>query len=162
MKKDKLYVCGSLALFAWIAMTYFLFVHRPQEGRVAIERDTGRLAELNSLKSRMSNFEFKLKENIDQNGAFLRQLQEILLQSRNSNSKPKSDKISSKTKEEKNSLTDAEIKTDEKIVIPVLMFACNRVTINRALDNLLKIRKDKDKFPIIVSQVNHNNIPNQI
>jgi hypothetical protein len=162
MKKDKLYVCGSLALFAWIAMTYFLFVHRPQEGRVAIGGDTGRLAELNSLKSRMSNFEFKLKENIDQNGAFLRQLQEILLQSRNSNSKPKSDKISSKTKEEKISLTDAEIKTDEKIVIPVLMFACNRVTINRALDNLLKIRKDKDKFPIIVSQVNHNIIPNQI
>jgi hypothetical protein len=42
---------------------------------------------------------------------------------------------------------------EEKVVIPVLMFACNRVTVNRALDNLLKIRKDAAKFPVIVSQV---------
>jgi hypothetical protein len=43
--------------------------------------------------------------------------------------------------------------SEEKVVIPVLMFACNRVTVNRALDNLLKIRKDAEKFPVIVSQV---------
>ena len=146
MKKDKLYVCGSLALVAWIAMTYFLFVHRPHEGRVAIGA-TGHLAELNSLKSRMSNFEFKLKENIDQNSAFLRQLQDILVQSKNSKKK-----IGSNPKEKVSSKV-IESPADDKIVIPVLMFACNRVSINRALDNLLKIRKDKEKFPIIVSQV---------
>ena len=39
------------------------------------------------------------------------------------------------------------------MVIPVLMFACNRVTVAKALDSLLSYRTDPVKFPIIVSQV---------
>jgi len=39
-----------------------------------------------------------------------------------------------------------------KPVIPVLLFACNRVTVNKALDLLLVYRTDKEQFPIIVSQ----------
>lgn len=39
--------------------------------------------------------------------------------------------------------------------IPVLVFACNRVTVTRCLDNLLQHRPDPDYFPIIVSQVNY-------
>ena len=38
-------------------------------------------------------------------------------------------------------------------MIPVLMFACNRVTVAKALDSLLSYRTDPAKFPIIVSQV---------
>lgn len=37
--------------------------------------------------------------------------------------------------------------------IPVLVFACNRVTVTRCLDNLIRYRPDPDRFPIIVSQV---------
>lgn len=37
--------------------------------------------------------------------------------------------------------------------LPVLVFACNRVTVTRCLDNLLRHRPDPDQFPIIVSQV---------
>lgn len=37
--------------------------------------------------------------------------------------------------------------------IPVLVFACNRVTVSRCLDSLLQYRPDPDLFPIIVSQV---------
>lgn len=37
--------------------------------------------------------------------------------------------------------------------LPVLVFACNRVSITRCLDKLLQYRPDPDKFPIIVSQV---------
>lgn len=37
--------------------------------------------------------------------------------------------------------------------LPVLVFACNRVSITRCLDRLLQYRPDPDKFPIIVSQV---------
>lgn len=37
--------------------------------------------------------------------------------------------------------------------IPVLVFACNRVTVTRCLDSLLQYRPDPDLFPIIVSQV---------
>lgn len=37
-------------------------------------------------------------------------------------------------------------------VIPVLVFACNRPSISKCLDNLVQYRPNKDQFPIIVSQ----------
>ena len=37
-------------------------------------------------------------------------------------------------------------------VIAVLVFACNRVTVSRHLDQLLRHRPDPARFPIIVSQ----------
>jgi len=40
----------------------------------------------------------------------------------------------------------------EKPVIPVLLFSCNRVSVNRALDLLLAHRPNKELYPIIVSQ----------
>jgi len=40
----------------------------------------------------------------------------------------------------------------EKPVIPILLFACNRVTVNKALDLLIAYRPDKEQFPIIVTQ----------
>ena len=47
--------------------------------------------------------------------------------------------------------------SDSPVVIPILMFACNRPTVRKALDPLLEYRgQDPErikKFPIIVSQV---------
>lgn len=40
-----------------------------------------------------------------------------------------------------------------KPVIPVIVFACNRISISRSLDSLIKYRPDREQFPIIVSQV---------
>ncbi|XP_013415077.1 alpha-1,3-mannosyl-glycoprotein 2-beta-N-acetylglucosaminyltransferase isoform X2 [Lingula anatina] len=37
-------------------------------------------------------------------------------------------------------------------VIPVLVFACNRITVKQNLDQLLKYRPSAEKYPIIVSQ----------
>lgn len=37
--------------------------------------------------------------------------------------------------------------------LPILVFACNRVSVNKCLDKLIEYRPDPDKFPIIVSQV---------
>lgn len=39
-------------------------------------------------------------------------------------------------------------------VIPVLVFACNRISVRKCLDNLIEYRPNADQFPIIVSQVN--------
>lgn len=44
------------------------------------------------------------------------------------------------------------ITSDNQPVIPVLVFACNRVTINKCLDNLIEFRPSSEQFPIIVSQ----------
>ena len=155
MKKDKLYIFGSLALFAWISMTYFLFVHKPNslEGRGA--GGSSRTLELDSLKTRLSNFEERLKENLDYNSAFLKQLQDILV-SKTPNVKPKvvnAIKDKSSPSPPGDSSTPKIVTNNTTTVIPVLMFACNRVTIRKSLDLLLGIRKDPKKFPIIVSQV---------
>ncbi len=150
MKKDKLYLFGTLALFAWISMTYFLFVHRPKS--VESSGSDRRLSELNALKSRMTNFEFKLKESLAENSAFLKQVQDLL-----SHKNPPKDTLKDKAKDVVANVVDkkrvVKEKEDFSNVIPVLMFACNRVTVSKSLDNLLKIRKDEKKFPIIVSQV---------
>lgn len=44
------------------------------------------------------------------------------------------------------------VTSDNQPVIPVLVFACNRVTVNKCLDNLLAYRPSAEQFPIIVSQ----------
>ena len=42
----------------------------------------------------------------------------------------------------------------DDVVMPVLMFACNRVTVSKAVDLILKYRGgNRKKFPLIVSQV---------
>ncbi|CAH1963516.1 unnamed protein product [Acanthoscelides obtectus] len=41
----------------------------------------------------------------------------------------------------------------QEVKLPILVFACNRITVSRCLDKLLKYRPDPDQFPIIVSQV---------
>ncbi|XP_060073454.1 alpha-1,3-mannosyl-glycoprotein 2-beta-N-acetylglucosaminyltransferase-like [Ylistrum balloti] len=39
-----------------------------------------------------------------------------------------------------------------KVVLPVLLIACDRVTVNRSLNQLIRLRTTKEQFPIIVSQ----------
>nr|SVE88648.1 EOG090X06K9 [Daphnia sinensis]SVE89273.1 EOG090X06K9 [Daphnia sinensis]SVE89893.1 EOG090X06K9 [Daphnia sinensis]SVE91149.1 EOG090X06K9 [Daphnia sinensis]SVE91774.1 EOG090X06K9 [Daphnia sinensis] len=41
---------------------------------------------------------------------------------------------------------------EKSVILPVLVFSCNRPDIRRSLDGLLKYRPDAKKFPIIVSQ----------
>lgn len=38
-------------------------------------------------------------------------------------------------------------------VIPILVFACNRISVRHCLDNLVQYRPNANQFPIIVSQV---------
>lgn len=45
-------------------------------------------------------------------------------------------------------------KTFSGPVIPILVFACNRVSVRKCLDNLIEYRPNVNQFPIIVSQVN--------
>jgi len=57
---------------------------------------------------------------------------------------------------------DIEI-VNNRAVIPVLLFSCNRVTVTRALDLLISYRPDKQQFPIIVTQdCNHEETRNVI
>ncbi|XP_062873331.1 alpha-1,3-mannosyl-glycoprotein 2-beta-N-acetylglucosaminyltransferase a [Trichomycterus rosablanca] len=44
------------------------------------------------------------------------------------------------------------VKKQRSVVIPILVIACNRVTVKRCLDKLLEYRPSAEHFPIIVSQ----------
>ena len=52
----------------------------------------------------------------------------------------------------------------DRPVIPILVIACNRVSISRSLDLLIKYRPNREQFPIVVSQVlstsSHTRNPN--
>ena len=165
MRKDTLYIFGSLALFAWVAMTYFLFVHRPNHSVSDLQR-----SRLESLQDRVHTFEVRLNESLEANQLFLAKIKEAVEQrlSDKAFSSPTSSSSTSAAKSsEKGKPIDGPVKSepvsektskvseavDQNEVIPVVMFACNRVTVNLALDSLLKARKDPKKFPIIVSQV---------
>jgi hypothetical protein len=168
MRKDTLYAFGSLAVFAWVAMTYFLFVHRPHISLEEIRR-----TRIVALKDRAQDFEVKLNGSIEESSILLARVKDIAelkntphknlgqiepakktIQESNLEKKIDKDLIND-VQEPVVEVHDKEVAAvdDLSAVIPVLMFACNRVTVNIALDSLLKARKDSIKFPIIVSQV---------
>ena len=179
MRKDQLYAFGSLTLLVWISMTYFLFVHRPNAGavrrRLGLSGDGSSLS-LESLAKRIDGFEIQLKQSENENNVLLEALRQAVKESReNKKSKNKIVAVSGSNNNNKGQQAKSreievlEIKSDvhkevvvdhdsnsasSNVVIAVLMFACNRVTVRKALDSLLAYRKDKIKFPIVVSQVN--------
>ncbi|XP_055603451.1 alpha-1,3-mannosyl-glycoprotein 2-beta-N-acetylglucosaminyltransferase [Uranotaenia lowii] len=61
-------------------------------------------------------------------------------------SKPEAEMILSKFQQK---YVDDDVK---RPVIPVLVFACNRPSVNKCLDDLIRYRPRSDQFPIIVSQ----------
>lgn len=155
MRKDKLYAIGSLALFVWISMTYFLFVHRPN-GEAVRRRLVGLTDKetvqnsLNSFRIKIEDFEQRLKRNSDENNQLLQTLLEAVKESRRQNDEENSAR--KRIQENSGNESDQKVAHQSSLVIAVLMFACNRVTVSKALDSLLEYRKDKNKFPIIVSQ----------
>lgn len=56
-----------------------------------------------------------------------------------------------------NSLDEKDYHSFNGPIIPVLVFACNRISISKCLDNLIEYRPNSLQFPIIVSQVSISN-----
>jgi len=153
-------------------MTYFLFVHRPNAG--AVKRRLGLSADgssltIESLAKRIDGFEIQLKQSADENNVLLEALRQAVKESRENKKRKIANDNSNNDKGQQaksREIAVKEIKSDvhkevvdhdsnsasSNVVIAVLMFACNRVTVRKALDSLLAYRKDKIKFPIVVSQ----------
>ncbi len=155
MRKDRLYVVGTLVLACWAAVTYFLYFHRPrysemsgamraEERRRRMERD-------------LRDFEQKLGQQLEENKRLLEELD--AMRRERDRKKVEGAEDEKKTKEEPFKDFDEETggggggREDSSSVVAVLMFACNRPSVARALDSLLAHRDDPKEFPIIVSQV---------
>ena len=130
---------------------------------LASDKDTNVQDSLDAFKHKIEDFETRLKRTSNENSQLLQTLLEAVKESRNNNNQVKhiSDSEISKKSEEKldesgqksveNRKNNENLvqKSSTSLVIAVLMFACNRVTVTKALDSLLTYRKDKAKFPII-------------
>lgn len=126
MRKRTFVLIIILAFFSWVAVTYHLFLQRPQE----------KAQRTNKLYQQLEHLENELQEQLLANKKLLEDLQSFqgrLLRVRKSS-------------------VQAPLFASPDTVIGVLVFACNRVTIKRNLDLLLKYRPSKKQFPILVSQ----------
>ena len=152
MRRDKVYAFGVICIFGWMIMTYILFTHQPPIFESKLSRTYTKKIDHDSfskLNKNIDRFSVRLKQQIKESDQLLVDLKEVV-QTRNSQVKKD---------------TTTEILTEkprhvENAVIPILMFACNRVSVTKAIDPLLKYRGDdparKAKFPIIVSQVSRS------
>ena len=153
MRRDKLYAFGMVALFGWMIMTYILFTHQPPIFDSKFTRSYPKRIEskaFSKLNENIDRFSIRLKQQIQDSDKLLLELQEIVATRR------KTEKVPAKVKDEVIT-TKFTLENPDDTVIPILMFACNRVTVSKAIEPLLQYRGDnparKSKFPIIVSQV---------
>ncbi len=150
MRKDKIFALFALILASWMSLTYFLYFHRPS----TVDDSARRKA----LERQMAEFKHKLDAQVEINEALLKEIGQL----KSSDRKDRENSVSDKDKEEFKDFDEEtgqrhreddppSLKPEDKIA--VLMFACNRPTVSKALDSLLAVRSDPERFPIIVSQV---------
>ncbi|CAN7936964.1 unnamed protein product [Ixodes hexagonus] len=125
MRKRNFVLFVSLALITWAGVTYHLFLQRPLASKALRP---------GKLQSQLEQLEQKLQEQVRANAELLGNLRDLKKQL----SEPSNDTGSRQV--------------GDKPVIAVLLFACNRVTVKRPLDQLIQYRPSKEQFPIIVSQ----------
>ena len=150
MKRDKVYAIGVVCIVGWMVMTYVLFTHQPPIFETKFTRSHRNKIDHESfsrLNQNIDRFSDRLRKQMSESNDLLADLIKIV-------DTQKSRKQEEEVKTEK---TVTERQEPENYVIPILMFACNRVSVTKAIDPLLKYRgqdpERKARFPIIVSQV---------
>lgn len=128
--KRTTYILG-ICVITWITVTYFALINRIVFVNEPSEDTSRKLAKLESSIS----VQFKL------NNRIISDAQKYLEVKKSSSVAVDQSAAPHRNKEYKGT------------VIPVLVFACNRVSVSRCLDQLIQYRPNPDQFPIIVSQV---------
>jgi len=139
MMRNQVFVAlACICSFLWLTIIFVLSKER------APQQDTPDT----SLETRLKDVEAELSRQIKDNKQLLENITNIrtnlelkLREAREAN------KINA-------NLSISTLVTDTKDgdIIPVLLFACNRVSVSKALDELISYRPNKEKYPIIVSQ----------
>ena len=136
-------------------MTYFLFANRPESvkvRKVASESSATLSPGLAQLSDRVELFGQKLRQQAEDNEQLLREVNQLRETRQMSESLNQVEEPKAAAAEEAVAAAPP-----QNVVIPILMFACNRPTVRKALDPLLEYRGQDParikKFPIIVSQV---------
>ncbi|RWS16140.1 Alpha-1:3-mannosyl-glycoprotein 2-beta-N-acetylglucosaminyltransferase-like protein [Dinothrombium tinctorium] len=150
MRKKTFYLIGSISFICWTIIICYLFVHKPLGKGFKYKDVTIQVEKLeNELQSQLKVNEYllmhlkALKKQIQETGKDLKRILE---------ENPSALSIQTERKA---------INTEDTIC--VLLLACNRVTVARSLEKLIKHRNNDLSFPIIVSQdCNHEQTTNVI
>lgn len=128
----------GLCIIIWASILYFAVLNRPVN-----------IDETNEyIQRKLVHLERGIEDQVKNNKIMINSLHRYL----------ESKKQSNNVVEEEQEQVIAPFKSDFKgTVIPVLVFACNRIGVTRCLDQLIQYRPNPDQFPIIVSQdCNHD------
>ncbi|XP_056638722.1 alpha-1,3-mannosyl-glycoprotein 2-beta-N-acetylglucosaminyltransferase [Diorhabda sublineata] len=117
----------GLLFIIWSSILYLSYYHYPAHNNNDIP---------NKLNKQIVILEQGISEEFAKNNVMIRDAQKIL-------------EIKKEREQSQNKLLPKEL---QNVKIPVLVFACNRITVTRCLDSLIQYRPDPDQFPIIVSQ----------
>ncbi|XP_042280013.1 alpha-1,3-mannosyl-glycoprotein 2-beta-N-acetylglucosaminyltransferase a [Thunnus maccoyii] len=136
-KRGSLILCGTFLFITWNAILVLLLWGRPPPGQPG---DPGR--EHRELAERPTNDVLgDMLRMADTVEAELERQKQILLQIQNRQSLW-----------EPSNINGPNVVIPRQPVIPILVMACNRVTVRRCLDKLLEHRPSAELYPIIVSQ----------
>ncbi|XP_078579935.1 alpha-1,3-mannosyl-glycoprotein 2-beta-N-acetylglucosaminyltransferase-like isoform X1 [Branchiostoma floridae x Branchiostoma japonicum] len=141
-KRRRIVLWGAIVFLAWNILTFFV-VHRPSSDQ---QVPSDLLKKLEGLQS-------EVQRQMNNNEALLRDLKkqkDLLNRYRNGNTGVQMDqggRVNNSVQ-----ITHRLQSPAGDVVIPVLVIACNRPTVRRSLDLLVKHRPSEHQFPIIVSQ----------
>ena len=124
-KKGTLIICGTFLLITWNAILLLLLWGRPPSKSGQEQRD-GPARPTNNVLGDVLEIAKTFEDELEMQ-------KKILLEIQNHESLWKRP-------------------TGDQSVIPILVIACNRVTVKRCLDKLLQFRPSAELYPIIVSQ----------
>lgn len=134
MRFNRITCFFTLCILVWGTVTYFAFLNRP----LSTKSDSNAV----EFEERILKLQKSVKEQFFRNREIVDGLNVVI-------KAKKQDLKASKVVD-----VVEPVRSEFKgTVIPVLVFACNRVSVGRCLDKLIEYRPNSDQFPIIVSQV---------
>lgn len=143
-KRSSLIICGGFIFVAWNVILIYVLMGRPL-GQLDSKAEPGKTGDqgggeigniINEVMRVANEFETELKSQ-----------KKILMQIKNHRSVWEIDKDNEPAAKRKSIAEPA-----PPVVIPILVIACDRVTVKRCLDKLIEQRPSAELHPIIVSQ----------
>ncbi|XP_061165551.1 alpha-1,3-mannosyl-glycoprotein 2-beta-N-acetylglucosaminyltransferase-like isoform X1 [Saccostrea echinata] len=130
MRRKHLVAIVVVIFLTWNLLMYYMLV----------SKNPGKTGS-GSVEDQLRGLQGDIHRQLSQNSELLQQLRKFREQ-----------KLAEKLDREIHKTTTPVPFNIDKIILPILLIACDRTTVSRSLDLLLKYRPNKDKFPIIVSQ----------
>ncbi|XP_060800255.1 alpha-1,3-mannosyl-glycoprotein 2-beta-N-acetylglucosaminyltransferase a [Neoarius graeffei] len=149
-KKGPLIICGILLFIVWNALLIFILLGRfpGHEGDKSIS--AGKAPQNGNVMEQLLQLITAFETELESQNKILLQIQshKSLWEELKKNGTALRSKLDTKSNH-----TNVRSKfQSSRAVIPILVMACNRVTVKRCLDRLLEYRPSAELFPIIVSQ----------